>query len=388
MAKKEQFDALQIVNDGLKVYVKEKITEAQISGGDVDLSNYVTKTTGNASQITFNDGQSFQDKLNNGTLKGDKGDKGNDGAVGPQGLQGETGPAGKDGITPDMSQYYTTTQTDTKISEAIANASLNGGKVDLSSYATTESVDKKIAAIQLTPGPQGEKGDKGDTGATGPQGPKGDTGETGPQGPAGVDGTPGQKGDKGEVGEQGPKGDTGPAGKNGADGLTTAVSVNGVTYNHINGIVTLPNYLTQTYKIPKFVTTTTTSYKDSSGSTGFSVDLGISVTTTLSIDDIVVTAKYQDADLKITHTGLGNESTNWNLWAVVEGYDANQEYTVSIAILNHGDELTIMQALNKLFIKAYLGSVSSTGSGSGETTPETLTISNIANITKTEKTEF
>lgn len=388
MAKKEQFDALQIVNDGLKVYVKEKITEAQISGGDVDLSNYVTKTTGNASQITFNDGQSFQDKLNNGTLKGDKGDKGNDGAVGPQGLQGETGPAGKDGITPDMSQYYTTTQTDTKISEAIANASLNGGKVDLSSYATTESVDKKIAAIQLTPGPQGEKGDKGDTGATGPQGPKGDTGETGPQGPAGVDGTPGQKGDKGEVGEQGPKGDIGPAGKNGADGLTTAVSVNGVTYNHINGIVTLPNYLTQAYKIPKFITTTTTSYKDSSGSTGFSVDLGISVTTTLSIDDIVVTAKYQDADLKITHMGLGNESTNWNLWAVVEGYDANQEYTVSIAILNHGDELTIMQALNKLFIKAYLGSVSSTGSGSGETTPETLTISNIANITKTEKTEF
>lgn len=388
MAKKEQFDALQIVNDSLKVYVKEKITEAQISGGDVDLSNYVTKTAGNASQITFNDGQSFQDKLNNGTLKGEKGDKGNDGAVGPQGLQGETGPAGKDGITPDMSQYYTTTQTDTKISEAIANASLNGGKVDLSSYATTESVDKKIAAIQLTPGPQGEKGDKGDTGATGPQGPKGDTGETGPQGPAGVDGTPGQKGDKGEVGEQGPKGDTGPAGKNGADGLTTAVSVNGVTYNHINGIVTLPNYLTQTYKIPKFVTTTTTSYKDSSGSTGFSVDLGIPVTTTLSIDDIVVTAKYQDADLKITHMGLGNESTNWNLWAVVEGYDAHQEYTVSIAILNHGDELTIMQALNKLFIKAYLGSVSSTGSGSGETTPETLTISNIANITKTEKTEF
>lgn len=373
MAKKEQFDALQIVNDGLKVYVKEKITEAQISGGDVDLSNYVTKTTGNASQITFNDGQSFQDKLNNGTLKGDKGDKGNDGAVGPQGLQGKTGPAGKDGITPDMSQYYTTTQTDTKISEAIANASLNGGKVDLSSYATTESVDKKIAAIQLTPGPQGEKGDKGDTG---------------PQGPAGIDGTPGQKGDKGEVGEQGPKGDIGPAGKDGADGLTTAVSVNGVTYNHVNGIVTLPNYLTQTYKIPKFVTTTTTSYKDSSGNTGFSVDLGIPVTTTLSIDDIVVTAKYQDADLKITYTGLGNDSTNWNLWAVIEGYDAYQEYTVSIAILNHGDELTIMQALNKLFIKAYLGSVSSTGSGSGETTPETLTISNISNITQSEKTEF
>ena len=388
MAKKKQFDALQIVNDGLKVYVKEKITEAQISGGDVDLSNYVTKTTGNASQITFNDGQSFQDKLNNGTLKGDKGDKGNDGAVGPQGLQGKTGPAGKDGITPDMSQYYTTTQTDTKISEAIANASLNGGKVDLSSYATTESVDKKIAAIQLTPGPQGEKGDKGDTGATGPQGPKGDTGETGPQGPAGIDGTPGQKGDKGEVGEQGPKGDTGPAGKNGADGLTTAISVNGVTYRHTDGVITLPNYLSQLYKTPKFVTATTTSYKDSSGNTGFTVDLGIPTTSALSTDSIVVTAKYQNTDLKITNTKLENNSTNWNLLATIEGHDAHQEYTVSVAIFNYGEELTVAEALNKLFTKVYSGSISSTDSSGGGTTPEKLTISNISNITQSEKTEF
>ena len=288
MAKKKQFDALQIVNDSLKVYIKEKITEAQISGGDVDLSNYITKTIGNASQITFNDGQSFQDKLNNGALKGDKGD----------------------------------------------------------------------------------------------------TGETGPQGPAGVDGTPGAKGDKGEVGEQGPKGDTGPAGKDGTDGLTTAVSVNGVTYNHIDGIVTLPNYLTQTYRIPKFITTTTISYKDSSGSTGFSVDLGIPVTTTLSIDDIVVTAKHQNVDLKITYTGLDNSSINWNLLAVVDDYDANQECTVSVVILGHGDELTIMQALNELFIKIYLGSISSTDSGSGEITSEILTISNISNITQTEQTEF
>ena len=97
MAKKEQFDALQIVNDSLKLYVKEKISEAKISGGDVDLSNYVTKATGNASQITFSDGQSFQDKLNNGTLKGDKGDKGNDGAIGPQGLKGDTGDTGPQG---------------------------------------------------------------------------------------------------------------------------------------------------------------------------------------------------------------------------------------------------------------------------------------------------
>lgn len=321
MAKKEQFDALQIVNDSLKLYVKEKISEAQISGGNVDLSNYITKTTGNASQITFSDGQSFQDKLNNGTLKGDKGDKGNDGAIGPQGPKGDTGP----------------------------------------------------------------QGDKGDAGAIGPQGPKG---EVGPQGPAGVDGTPGVKGDKGEAGKQGPKGDTGPAGKNGADGLTTAISVNGVTYNHTNGVITLPNYLSQLYKTPKFITTTTTSHKDSSGNTGFTVDLGIPTTSALSTDSIVVIAKYQNTDLKITNTKLENNSTNWNLSATVEGHDAHQEYTVSVAIFNYGEELTVAEALNKLFTKVYLGSISSTDSSGEETTPEILTISDISNMIQTAKTEF
>ena len=50
------------------------------SSGEVDLSGYVTKELGNASQITFADGQTFQDKLDAGTLKGDKGDKGDPGA--------------------------------------------------------------------------------------------------------------------------------------------------------------------------------------------------------------------------------------------------------------------------------------------------------------------
>lgn len=57
-------------------------------------------------------------------------------------------------------------------------------------------------------------------------------GTTGPQGPAGPQGP---KGDKGDQGEQGPAG---------ADGLTTAVSVNGTTYTHVNGTITLPDYPT------------------------------------------------------------------------------------------------------------------------------------------------
>ena len=48
----------------------------------------------------------------------------------------------------------------------------------------------------------------------------------------------GGKGDKGEPGEKGEKGDKGN------DGLTTAISVNGNTYSHSNGTITLPNYPT------------------------------------------------------------------------------------------------------------------------------------------------
>ncbi len=129
-------------NYASETFVANKIAEAQLGGsGTVDLSGYVTKETGNANQITFADGQTFQVKLDNGTLKGDKGDKGDTGEQGPQGPQG-------------------------------------------------------------LPGEKGDKGDKGDTGATGPQGPAG------------------------------------------SDGLTTSISVNGVTYTQVDGTITLPNYST------------------------------------------------------------------------------------------------------------------------------------------------
>ena len=51
----------------------------------------------------------------------------------------------------------------------------------------------------------------------------------------------GEKGDKGDKGEPGEKGDKGDKGN---DGLTTAISVNGNTYSHSNGTITLPNYPT------------------------------------------------------------------------------------------------------------------------------------------------
>lgn len=100
---------------------------------------YTHPTTHPASMITFTDGETFQAKLDAGTLKGDKGDKGDPGEQGPQGIQGEQGPQGSKGDKGDT-------------------------------------------------GEQGPKGDKGDKGDPGEQGPQGIQGEQGPQGPKGNDG--------------------------------------------------------------------------------------------------------------------------------------------------------------------------------------------------------
>lgn len=172
----------ELANDSsfaTETFVTNKIAEASLSGGEVDLSgyatkddlltksdtnhthnNYVTKGVGNASQITFSDGQTFQAKLDAGTLKGDKGDTGNQGPQGEQGIQGIQGP--------------------------------KGDKGDPFTYA--DFTPEQLAGLK------GEKGDKGDKG------------EQGPQGPAG------------------------------ADGLTTAISVNGTTYTQVDGVITLPDY--------------------------------------------------------------------------------------------------------------------------------------------------
>ena len=118
------------------------------TGGEVDLSGYVTKETGNANQITFADGQTFQAKLDNGTLKGEKGDKGDTGAQGPQGIQGEQGPqgiqgpAGADGQTPNITIGTVTTLA----SGSSATASITG---------STPNLTLNLGI------PKGEKGDNG-----------------------------------------------------------------------------------------------------------------------------------------------------------------------------------------------------------------------------------
>lgn len=96
----------QLTNDAnyaSETFVTNKIAEAQLGGGEVDLSEYVTKETGNANQITFADGQTFQTKLDAGALKGDKGDTGERGPQGIQGIQGPSGANGQDGLTTAIS---------------------------------------------------------------------------------------------------------------------------------------------------------------------------------------------------------------------------------------------------------------------------------------------
>ena len=310
-------------NYASEAFVTNKIAEAQLGGdsGTVDLSGYVTKETGNANQITFADGQSFQAKLDAGMLKGPKGDKGLQGPQGIQGEQGLQGPKGEkgdtglkgdkgdkgengqDGLTTQVSvngTTYTHTNglitlpnyptvptktsqltndssfaTETYVTSKIAEASLSGGEVDLSGYATKDDLltkadtnhthsnyvttgvgnasqitfsDGQTFQAKLDAGTlKGEKGDPGIQGEIGPQGiqgPKGDKGDTGEQGLKGDPGDQGPQGIQGEQGPQGIQGERGPAGANGKDGLTTAISVNGNTYTHVDGVITLPNYPT------------------------------------------------------------------------------------------------------------------------------------------------
>ena len=211
--------------DGLatETYVTNKIAEAQLGGSEVDLSGYVTKETGNANQITFSDGQTFQAKLNAGTLKGPKGDtgatgpKGDTGAQGPKGATGAQGPKGDKGDKGDTGAKGPKGDT----GATGATPTIKIGTVTTGNAGTNATVTSSVSGTTTTfnftipkgatgaqgntgatgpKGAKGDKGDKGDPGAQGPQGPKGDKGNPGAQGPQGIQGKKGEKGDKGDPG--------------------------------------------------------------------------------------------------------------------------------------------------------------------------------------------
>lgn len=73
-----------------------------VSGTEVTQACYLTEEetfvySVPASSVVFDDGKSFQQKLESGELKGQKGDKGATGATGAKGEKGDTGPAGPQG---------------------------------------------------------------------------------------------------------------------------------------------------------------------------------------------------------------------------------------------------------------------------------------------------
>nr|DAF48909.1 MAG TPA: collagen triple helix repeat protein [Siphoviridae sp. ctnpt50] len=82
-------------------------------------------------------------------------------------------------------------------------------------------------ALQNYQGGSGGGVSGGIQGPPGPQGAQGEVGPTGPTGAAGEDGSVGPTGEKGEKGDP---------------GLTTKVTVNGITYTQVDGNITLPDY--------------------------------------------------------------------------------------------------------------------------------------------------
>lgn len=108
--------------DGLATeeFVSQKIAEAQLAGGEVDLSAFATTqfVTEQIAQIELTPGP--QGEKGEAGEQGPKGDKGDQGEIGPQGPQGDTGAVG----------------------------------------------------------PQGPQGERGEAGPQGPQGPKGEKGDT------------------------------------------------------------------------------------------------------------------------------------------------------------------------------------------------------------------
>ena len=153
-------------------FVSQKIAEASLTGGEVDLSGYVTKGVGNASQIQFADGQTFQAKLDAGTLKGekgdqgeqgmqglkgDKGDKGDPGEQGPQGLQGPKGDKGESnavGVSlADTAGHFNADNVEDALEELVLRTINleNGGNIPSSSLASDILTMNYASAHEVLP---------------------------------------------------------------------------------------------------------------------------------------------------------------------------------------------------------------------------------------------
>ena len=205
--------------------IQNKVVYAALNG------KAPTSHTHQASQVTFTDGKTFQQKLDDESLRGPQGPKGDQGIQGPQGATGPRGatgatgsigpqgPRGYDGSNGTSAAWFTGTAVSGTSSSSVYGA-VSGSKANdmylNSSYYNVYRCTSPNYWVYVC----NIRGAQGYTGSTGPQGPKGATGATGPQGPQG------------------------PRGYNGADGLTTSIRLNGYTYTQSGGQISLPSYPT------------------------------------------------------------------------------------------------------------------------------------------------
>lgn len=144
-----------------------------------------------ADAVSFADGQTFQQKLDAGLLKGQKGDTGAIGPKGDTGPQGETGPKGATGdVGPkgekgDTGEGFSIFKTYASVAAMNADkANVQQGKFVLIASNTDDVDNAKLYVKGATDftfltdlsGAQGIKGEKGNTGATGAQGAQGNAG--------------------------------------------------------------------------------------------------------------------------------------------------------------------------------------------------------------------
>lgn len=147
-----------------------------VTGAYIESVNPITA----ASAVTFTDGKTFQQKLDEGTLRGQQGAQGIQGIKGDkgdQGIKGDKGDTGNQG-----SKIYNVTSTPSNSIGVLGDWAINTSNGDIfektsSTVWTNRGNIKGPQGLRGEIGAQGQQGLKGDTGAQGAKGDKGDPGD-------------------------------------------------------------------------------------------------------------------------------------------------------------------------------------------------------------------
>ena len=176
---------------------------------------------------------------------GPQGIQGEQGPQGPSGAPGKDGAPGTDGKMPLLqidatNAHWQVSYNDGQAWQDVPNtpvASGTNGKDGITPHIGDNNhwfIGENDTGVSATgpEGPVGPQGLQGPPGEPGPQGEIGPQGEQGPKGDTGLQGLQGNPGPKGDTGPQGPKGDKGDPGTNGTagkDGISPIVSTEQIT---------------------------------------------------------------------------------------------------------------------------------------------------------------